>query len=158
MIEQKHNKIRKLNDSIVYNIGKVYVFLNQYLSNVYAEFDLNPAKFNLLIVIKHIGSREGISQNKLKDRLYVSAANITKLIDALEKRELILRVASKKDRRVNLVKATKKGEKLLDLVWPRHVDALNSILKDYSLEDRGHFNDYIVNFIEEMKNITGNDE
>ncbi|MBN3039894.1 MAG: MarR family transcriptional regulator, partial [Candidatus Omnitrophica bacterium] len=156
--EGSPNKIRELNDSIVYNIGKVYVFLNQYLSDIYREFSLNPAKFNLLMVIKHVGAEEGISQNNLKEQLCVSAANITKLIDGLQDKGLIIRIASKTDRRVNLIKITENGQKLIEAVWPRHVGALNALLKDYNYDDRCSFNHYISKFIDEMRLITGNHE
>ncbi|MDD4183506.1 MAG: hypothetical protein PHT53_06785, partial [Candidatus Omnitrophica bacterium] len=74
------------NDLIVYAVGRLYVLLDSYLYNTaYKEYSLNPAKFNLLMVIKHVGKDKGLSQMELGNNLYVTAANITKLIDALEK-------------------------------------------------------------------------
>jgi len=144
-------RIGKYNDFIVYNIGRLYVLLNQYLSAAYKEFGLNPAKFNLLMHIKHIGKDRGIIQNELGGKLYVSAANITKLIDGLEKRGWIERVPSREDRRAKLIKITLKGLSLLDKVWLRHVQALNSLLPQFSAEEKKKFNQFLERFKQERE-------
>lgn len=153
MAQNKINiQIKNPNDFIVYNIGRLYVLLDHYFFNIYKEFELNPAKFNLLMVIKHIGKDEGVSQIDIGENLFVSAANITKLIDALEKKEWVKRAASLKDRRVNLIKITEKGSALLDEVWIKHVEAVNSFLEDFSPEDLGQFDDFLKRFKKELEN------
>lgn len=144
-------QVKKYNDSIVYTIGRLYCLLNQYLTEIYAQFGLNPAKFNLLMHIKHIGKEQGISQSALGDKLYVSAANITKLIDSLEKKGWVKRVASLVDRRLKLIKITKEGSDLLDLVWPRHINALNRLIFEFSFEEREQFNFFLEKFRKEME-------
>jgi len=148
----KAQKIRKFNDSIVYNIGRLYVLLNQYLTKAYAPFGLNPAKFNLLMSVKHIGKNEGISQIELGGSLCVSAANITKLIDGLEKKGYLVRLPSPTDRRVNIIKITKGGSRLLDRIWVSHSEALNALLGDFSEEERQLFNKFLERFKSERKN------
>ncbi len=151
MIPRPDNtEIKGHNDSIVYSIGKLYVLLNQYFSGVYGPFGLNPAKFNLLMFIKHIGKEKGISQNQLKNMLYVSAANITKLIDGLERQGLTRRVPSPQDRRVNLITITPEGSRLLDRVWPEHVKALNSLLEPCDTEAKKSFSEYLERFISDL--------
>ena len=145
------NQIEEFNDSIVYNIGRLYLLLGQYLSKIYQEFKLNPAKFNLLMHIKHKGKDKGISQIELGEEMYVSAPNITKLIDGLEKKGWVQRVSSKKDRRVKLIKITPNGSDLLDRAWIEHVKALNNILRDFSPGEKAQFNGFLERFIRERK-------
>ena len=159
MADQSKNigiQIKLHNDSIVYNIGRLYVLLSNYLSETYQEFGLNPAKFNLLMVVKHMGKAKGIAQIKLGDRLFVTASNITKLIDGLEKKGLVQRLPSINDRRVNLVKITQGGSQLLDKVWIRHAQALNAILGDLGLKDKETFNAFLQEFKKEMEKKVGN--
>ncbi len=144
-------QIKEFNDLVVYSIGRLYTLLNQYLSGVYKEFNLNPAKFNLLMLIKHIGKEKGVSQIELGDRLCVSAANITKLIDGLEKKAWIKRVAFADDRRVKLIKITPQGSNLLDKVWLKHTQALNKLLKDFTREEKKRFSNDLDKFIKEMQ-------
>ncbi|MDD4954902.1 MAG: MarR family transcriptional regulator [Candidatus Omnitrophica bacterium] len=145
-------KINYPNDLIVYTIGRLYVLLDSYLYNTaYKEYNLNPSKFNLLMVIKHVGKENGISQSELGSNLYVTAANITKLLDALEKEELVKRMASPDDRRVNLIKITEKGSGLLDDIWPKHVATLNKILENFSAADKEKLNQLLKEFRNDME-------
>lgn len=148
---EKQEQIKQFNDSIVYNIGRLYVLLDSYFSQNFQEFGLNPVKFNLLMLIKHMGKDKGIPQNQLGSKLFVSAANITKLIDGLERKGLVLRIPSKNDRRVNLVKITKEGSTLLDKVWVKYVEALNSILVGFSPEAKEKFSGYLERFKKEIE-------
>lgn len=146
------DQIKKYNDSIIYNIGRLYVLLDAYLNNkAYKEFGLNPATFNLLMVIKHIGRDEGVSQIEAGKRLFVSAANITKLVDSLQKKLLIVRLPAPADRRVNLIKITEKGSRLLDRVWARHAGVLNTLLEGFSEKEKGEFSAFIERFKKEME-------
>jgi MarR family 2-MHQ and catechol resistance regulon transcriptional repressor len=103
------------------------------------------------MVIKHVGKETGISQNELSNQLFVSAANITKLIDGLEKKEWVVRGSYDNDRRVKLIKITDKGSKLLDTVWLEHVKAINNILDNFSQADKEALNKYLEGFRKEME-------
>ena len=143
--------IKKNNDNIIYSIGSLYVLLNQYFSAFLKPYQLTPAKFNILFLAKNLGGIEGASQTKIGEDLFVSAANITKLIDSLEKMKLVERKPSPEDRRVNLVKITGKGLALLDEIWPMHVGALNALLNDYKEKDKELFKNYLENLIKDVK-------
>ena len=49
---------------------------------------------------------------------------MTKMIDKLESDQLVVRSALEGDRRVNIVKITKKGADLLDSIWEGYTDKL----------------------------------
>ena len=144
-------KIKSPHDQIVYNIGYLYTLLEDYFTFAYKEFGLSPAQFNLLMAVKHVGKDEGISQSQIGKHLYVTAANITRLIDGLEQQGLLLRHAHPQDRRVNLIKITPQGAQLLDRVWIKHVAAVNALLKKYSAKDAQVFNQHLGGFIAEME-------
>lgn len=115
-------------EEAIYRLALVYnVFINEifsYLNN----YNLTPGKFNILMVIKHHGKKEGISQVEISKRLIVTASNMTKLIDKLEKENLVTRSALEGDRRVNIMKITAKGSKLLDQVWPGYNTKLKELV------------------------------
>ena len=128
--------IHKNNDLIIYNIGSLYVLLNQYFSSAYRPFQLTPAKFNILFLVDDLGGDKGIAQSELSDKLFVSAANITKIIDSMEKMSLVERMPSPHDRRVNLIRITDEGQKLLDDSWPTHIHSLNSLCNDFTEDEK----------------------
>src|SRR3989339_9165 len=111
----------------VYGVAHVYFLISREIENYLKPFNLNPTSFNALMIIKHQGKEDGISQIDIGKRLVVTASNMTKLLDKLNNEALIERSAQKGDRRVNLIKITKKGSDLLDQAWPGYKGTIDEI-------------------------------
>ena len=58
------------------------------------------------------GNRMGMSQQELCNATFRDKPSITRLVDNLEKLQLVKRVASEEDRRINRIYLTKTGHKL----------------------------------------------
>lgn len=85
----------------------------------FGQFGLTDVQFNVLMLLHHqSGEKEGLSQAELSDMMLVNRANITSLIDRMEKAELVMRTAHEGDRRYNIIKMTAKGKKLYSKVEP----------------------------------------
>lgn len=125
--EVKNDKTRS-DEQIIYNIARAYTFIYAKLSRFLSAYGLSTAKFNILLTVKHIGKDKGISQNKISKHLLVTTSNMTRMIDKLEKEGHVKRVAREKDRRVNLIQITNKGEDLLNMVWPFYKKEVNNLI------------------------------
>ncbi len=106
---------KKHYEEVVYSVTLINNILNKNISAHHALYNLTPGKFNILMVIKHIGEDRGIRQVDISKNLALTPSNITKLVYKLEKEKLLTR-SSSVDRRVNLIKITEKGSKLVDKV------------------------------------------
>lgn len=95
----------------------VYSLLYRKMEEYFKDDALTPVKFNALLLIKHLGGENGLSQNKISHHLIVSPSNITRLIDRLIQDGYAERNLSKKDRRIKLIKITKKGSAILDKLF-----------------------------------------
>ncbi|MBM3253130.1 MAG: MarR family transcriptional regulator [Candidatus Omnitrophica bacterium] len=116
-------------EELIYNIGRLYLYLEKELTGFFKAYGLTPAKFNVLLVIKHIGEANGITQNEISQKLFVSETGITRLIDKLEKDSLVKRFQKAGDRRVNLIKITKKGQDVIDKTWPKFLEKIKELTK-----------------------------
>ena len=100
----------------------------------FAPFGLTDVQFNLMMLVKHqSGDEDGLSQAQLSSMMLVNRANITSLVDRMEKASLVERTDSPTDRRYNIVRLTAKGRKLLDEVEPlyaKEVRKVMAVLKD----------------------------
>lgn len=105
-------------EGAIYGLAGAYSLLEKTISNYLRPYKLTPAKFNAMMIVKHMGKNKGISQIEIGRKLIVTASNMTHLIDKLEKKGYIERLSLKGDRRVNLIKISKTGSELLDRVWP----------------------------------------
>ncbi len=139
------------NQKVLYSMTILWNKISARMDAVLSEFKLNVSKFNILMIIKHLGQAEGIQQNEISKRLLVTPSNITKLLDKLEAEGMITRNSKKEDRRVKLIKITKTASKLLDEVWPvytKEVDNLTSILSGNDVCNiEKYLNKWLNNFI-----------
>ncbi len=95
----------------------VYSLLYRKMEDYFKDYALTPVKFNTLLLLKHLGSTEGLSQNEICHHLIVSPSNITRLIDRLIDDGYVERNSSLEDRRVKLIKITKSGSDILEKLF-----------------------------------------
>lgn len=138
-------QIKKNNylEASVYGVACLYALVEKQISDYLRPFHLTPAKFNALMVIKHIAKDKGLSQIEIGRRLIVTASNMTRLLDKLEKEGYIERFSQQGDRRVKLIKISQKGYTILDKAWPGYYDKISYIA---NLLDKGE-QKHIVNLI-----------
>jgi MarR family 2-MHQ and catechol resistance regulon transcriptional repressor len=112
---------------VAYGIAHLYHLMEKEVADYLRGYDLTPAKFNTLLIIKHVGSKQGISQIEIGKRLIVTASNMTRLIDNLIKEGYVIRSRHKTDRRINLIKITQKGKHTLENVWPGYLECIKKM-------------------------------
>jgi MarR family 2-MHQ and catechol resistance regulon transcriptional repressor len=71
-----------------------------------------------LVVLEILNSQGDMNMTELSNAVWKQNANITKIVDKLEKRELAVRKAVAGDRRANLVSITNEGKQLFNEVIP----------------------------------------
>ena|SRR5215471_21357977 len=98
--------------------GELYSFITGKASTAIArrlQKKLNAAGLNITIeqwsVLYQLWKQEGLSQQQLCDATFRDKPSITRLVDNLEKLNLVKRVPSDSDRRINLIYLTKQGLK-----------------------------------------------
>jgi DNA-binding MarR family transcriptional regulator len=72
---------------------------------------LSPTQYNVLRILR--GSPEGLPCGEIGSRMITRDPDVTRLLDRLEKRELISRSRETKDRRTVMARITPDGLKLL---------------------------------------------
>jgi DNA-binding MarR family transcriptional regulator len=87
--------------------------LCRYLSAVLKPFDLTMAQYNVLRILRGAG-HPGLPCGEVRARLVTWDPDITRLLDRLEKRKLIQRTRSRRDRRVVQVTICHVGLELLN--------------------------------------------
>jgi len=87
---------------------------------------LTPSQFGVLEALFHGGS---MCQSELGLKLLRTGATMTSVIDHLEKNGLVERERSKEDRRFIRVKLTKKGQTLIERIFPQHAEVITEELR-----------------------------
>ena len=103
--------------------------LKKRAAEFFRDFGLTDVQFNVMMLLHHQSrSAEGLSQAQLSDMMLVNRANITSLVDRMEKADLVVRTAAPSDRRYNIVKLTTRGKKLLAQVEPLYAKEVKKIV------------------------------
>ena len=127
ILEESEINYNNFDEKIIYRIAHVYSMIEREIEEYLKPFNLSPAKFNILAVIKYHGKDTGLGQTEKSEHLVVTASNIAKLLDKLNNEGLIQRYEQKGDRRKNLIKTTQKGSELIDEIWPGYCKKVKEI-------------------------------
>ena len=113
--------------------GELYSFITGKASTAIArrlQKNFKEASVDITIeqwsVLYHLWKEDGQSQQQLCDATYRDKPSITRLVDNLEKLNLVKRVASKNDRRINKILLTKESLELQE----RTMDLANQTLNE----------------------------
>jgi DNA-binding MarR family transcriptional regulator len=116
--------------------GELYSFITGKASIAIArrlQKKFNNASLNLTIeqwsVLYHLWKEDGKSQQELCNYTFRDKPSITRLVDNLEKLKLVKRVASKEDRRINMIYLTPEAHKLQEQTMSLAEETLNEALQ-----------------------------
>ena len=98
----------------------------------FREFGLSDVQFNVMMLLSYqANDGEGLNQGQISKMMLVNRANITSLIDRMEKTNLVKRTAAE-DRRYNIIKLTSKGKGLVEKVDPLYTKEIKRVMSPLS--------------------------
>ena len=116
--------------------GELYSFVTGKASTAIArrlQKKFNSSGLNLTIeqwsVLYHLWKQDGISQQELCNATFRDKPSITRLVDNLEKLNLVKRVASESDRRINMIFLSKQAQKIQEEAMGLAEETLNEALE-----------------------------
>jgi len=127
--------------AIHFKKGQLYSFITGKASTAIArrlQKKFNAANINLTIeqwsVLYHLWKEDGMSQQELCSATFRDKPSITRLVDNLEKLNLVKRTSHEKDKRINKIFLTKQAQKLQEQTMELAENTLNEALDGVSLE------------------------
>lgn len=102
--------------------------------------------------MRQAGGR-GLALSELGERMLVTRANITGLIDRMERDGLVIREADPKDRRVYRARLTAKASNLLDNILPIHADFTRRVMSVLSIPEKTQLTELLQKLRMEMEKI-----
>jgi len=116
--------------------GELYSFVTGKASTAIArrlQKKFNNAGLAITIeqwsVLYHLWKEDGKSQQELCNRTFRDKPSITRLVDNLEKLNLVKRVSSKEDRRINMIYLTPEAQVLQEQTMILAEETLNEALQ-----------------------------
>ncbi len=137
-----------LNKQVGVFLNLVHCQFKQYLNKIFNKhgFNMTPEQFLVMDTLWDTGV---LSQQQIADILIKDKNSVTKLIDALETKGLVIRVADKRDRRQNMIHLTQKAIDIKEKVTEIAVESTDSIIKDISKEE-------LITFVKVLNKMSDN--
>lgn len=94
--------------------GNVSAAINQKLYNNFKQgnLNINPEQWTVLL---SLWEKDGVTQQELCNETSKDKPSMTRLINNMEKMHLVVRIASKTDKRYNMIYLTKNGRELEEI-------------------------------------------
>lgn len=120
-LSESYEWIEKIASKTIIELLKTKDMLEEVHDRFFKEYDLSNTKFNILVIL-YKNKKEEMYMSRIGERMLLSNANITGLVDRLEEQSFVRRVRSIKDRRKIVVKITKEG-----------IECVERVIEDYIL-------------------------
>jgi DNA-binding MarR family transcriptional regulator len=130
--ELKQTKpFESLQNEVFVNIIRTAEVFNRKLSEFLKAFELTSSQFNVLRILRG-AEPDGLICREIGERMIAFDPDVTKLLDRLEARDLIVRERQQKDRRIITVRISEEGLKLLKEIDRPIIEFVHNLLGQMS--------------------------
>lgn len=138
----------KLDDAIGFIINSTGRNLILLLNHKFTQYGITSEQWSLL---KRLEEQDGVSIKDLTHRVEKDQGNVTRILDVLEKRELVKRTPNPDDKRSSLVFLTEEGKGLMENLIPIDEELQEVILNGVSKEELTLFKKIISKINDNVK-------
>jgi DNA-binding MarR family transcriptional regulator len=154
-IAEHKQRLGKNYNDILETTLPFYMFHQKLLSGVSklqsTKYNLGNSEVDVLVTTMVSGDSEyKITPTKLYEKLLFTSGGITKVLNKLEDRGYISRVANDFDKRSKLVKLTKEGKKICEKVLKDILDYEVKVFSILTKEELENFKNTIIKLAKEM--------
>ncbi|MDQ3950262.1 MAG: MarR family transcriptional regulator [Gemmatimonadota bacterium] len=118
---------------LVIALGRAVKALEKGVRPHLAKHELAMTEFAVLEVLYHKGP---LPLSEIRDRILVTGASTTYVVNKLEQRGLMRRRGSGEDKRVVFGEITPAGRKLIGNIFPAHVEQLRQLMAGLSPSEK----------------------
>ena len=120
-------------EEIAATFREIHSYLRKLSRHTVEGVDLSGPRFAILMIISH---HEQLRVSDLQEKLQVAMSTVTQMADALASSGYLERSRSRDDRRVVLLRLTKKGEELVATLKCKHLEHLGAALSCFTKKQR----------------------
>ena len=133
MIEKRRKQIRKKN-GLLGAVGEVFFAMKRWAVRKIKEMNYDLT-FEQLMVLMVLESEDGVCLGDLSELIDREKTTITRMIDGLERLNLVVRVPSLEDRRKKLIYLTSLGKQKIQDIQKFKPEIMNETLKGVDEKD-----------------------
>jgi MarR family 2-MHQ and catechol resistance regulon transcriptional repressor len=116
----------------LYELVRTYQVFESYSATHIRTLGLTSSQFD---IVATLGNTDGMSFKDLGEKTLITKGTLTGVVDRLEAKGFVRRVASPSDGRSQMVQLTKSGEDLFAKVFPAHLCHLEQVFSGFSQKE-----------------------
>jgi DNA-binding MarR family transcriptional regulator len=105
------------------------------------------------LVLDILWEKQSLSQQNIADLIQKDKNSVTKIIDSLEKKNLVNRVVDQRDRRINKIELTQEGLALEKITTKVAINFMNDTIKSIDNQDLDKFVEVMRRLKDNLDNI-----
>lgn len=114
-------------------LSRAYKAINEHVNKAIQSNGLNPTEFAVLELLYHKGDQP---LQQIGGKILLASGSITYVVDKLEEKGLLKRVACPKDRRVTYAQITDEGKALIEEIFPEHAKRIDDLMSSLNQTEK----------------------
>lgn len=114
-------------------LSRAYKAINEHVNKAIQAHGLNPTEFAVLELLYHKGEQP---LQQIGGKILLASGSITYVVDKLEEKGLLKRVACPKDRRVTYAQITDEGKILIEDIFPEHAKRIDELMSSLTQTEK----------------------
>ncbi|UPO88755.1 MarR family transcriptional regulator [Niallia sp. Man26] len=114
-------------------LSRAYRAINENVNKLIHTYGLNPTEFAVLELLYHKGDQP---LQQIGGKILLASGSITYVVDKLEEKGYLKRVACPTDRRVTIASITDSGKEMIETIFPSHEQRIHDLMSELSTEEK----------------------
>ncbi len=114
-------------------LSRAYRSVNENVNKLIQTYGLNPTEFAVLELLYHKGDQP---LQQIGEKILLASGSITYVVDKLEQKALLARVACPSDRRVTYAQITEQGKSFIEEIFPDHAQKIHELMKELTADEK----------------------
>jgi MarR family transcriptional regulator, 2-MHQ and catechol-resistance regulon repressor len=114
-------------------LSRAYKAINEHVNKIIQANGLNPTEFAVLELLYHKGDQP---MQQIGGKILLASGSITYVVDKLEQKGMLKRIACPKDRRVTYAQITEEGKQFIQDVFPEHAQQIDKLMSSLNESEK----------------------
>lgn len=114
-------------------LSRAYKAVNEHVNKLIQGNGLNPTEFAVLELLYHKGDQP---LQQIGGKILLASGSITYVVDKLEQKGFLKRVACPNDRRVTYAQISNEGKQFIDQIFPEHEQRIHELMQALTDEEK----------------------
>ncbi|WP_066317724.1 MarR family winged helix-turn-helix transcriptional regulator [Bacillus sp. FJAT-29814] len=114
-------------------LSRAYKAINEHVNKVIQANGLNPTEFAVLELLYHKGDQP---LQQIGAKILLASGSITYVVDKLEQKGLLKRIACPTDRRVIYASITDEGKNMIQDIFPEHAKQIDKLMSSLNESEK----------------------